>query len=120
MTNPERRAALEEVGYTVFPQVYSQDLVARLRVAIDEKALKRPDALASYKANPFQGIFSISQIGPIGGRIDPAIPELLAWGGACPLKQSPLLFYCQSPLYETNTCRGWSRCTGGSQRLRDH
>lgn len=51
----------------------------RLRVAIDEKALKRPDALASYDANPFQGIFSIAQIGPVGGRIDPVIPELLAW-----------------------------------------
>ena len=84
MTDPQRRAELEEVGYSVFPQVYTQDLVARLRVAIDEKALKRPDALASYEANPFQGIFSISQIGPLGGRVDPVIPELLAWGGAPP------------------------------------
>ena len=36
------------------------------------------------EANPFQGIFSISQIGPLGGRVDPVIPELLAWGGASP------------------------------------
>ena len=77
-----RRDELEELGYTVFPQVYPQDLVERLRVAIDETALFRPDAVASYEANPFQGIFSIANIGPVGGHIDPAIPELLSWGGA--------------------------------------
>ena len=59
-----RRDELEELGYTVFPQVYPQDLVERLRVAIDETALFRPDAVASYEANPFQGIFSIANIGP--------------------------------------------------------
>ena len=77
-----RRDELEEVGYTVFESVYPLELVERLRVAIDETALLRPDAVASYKANPFQGIFSIANIGPVGGRIDPAIPELLSWGGA--------------------------------------
>ena len=80
--DPQRRAELEDIGFTVFHSVYSRDLVQRLRVAIDEQALKRPGAVASYEANPFQGIFSISQIGPIGGRIDPVIPELLAWDGA--------------------------------------
>jgi hypothetical protein len=77
-----RRDELETRGYTVFPSVYPSTLVERLRVAIDEKALQRPDALASYEANPFQGIFALSNIGPIGGRIDPAVPELLSWAGA--------------------------------------
>ena len=77
-----RRDELETRGYTVFPSVYPSTLVERLRVAIDEKALQRPDALASYEANPFQGIFSIANIGPAGGRVDPVIPELLASTGA--------------------------------------
>lgn len=80
--NQRRRDDLEQQGYTVFPGVYPPELVGRLRVAIDEKALQRPDALASYEANPYQGIFPLSNIGPIGGRIDPAVPELLAWHGA--------------------------------------
>jgi hypothetical protein len=49
-----RRDELEELGYTVFGSVYPPGLVERLRVAIDETALLRPDALASYEANPFQ------------------------------------------------------------------
>ena len=49
-----RRDELEELGYTVFGSVYPPGLVERLRFAIDETALLRPDALASYEANPFQ------------------------------------------------------------------
>ena len=111
MTDPQRRAELEEVGYSVFPQVYTQDLVARLRVAIDEKALKRPDALASYEANTFQGIFSISQIGPLGGRVDPVIPELLAWGGASPPSVCPLVSVSASKSRPRSTCIAWHAVT---------
>eukprot|EP01050_Picozoa_sp_SAG11_P004659 SAG11_NODE_303_length_11000_cov_7.979635_1_plen_330_part_00 len=67
---------LEQEGYVVFPQVYSPGLVDELRQAVDGTALQSKSAREAFEANPFQGIYSLSDIA------DPAIPRLLAWDPA--------------------------------------
>ena len=53
------------------------ELVAEIKHAIDDVALQKPDALAAFDRNPFQGIYSLTSIEPEEeGRV---IPKMLGW-----------------------------------------
>ena len=53
------------------------ELVAEIKHAIDDVALQKPDALAAFDRNPFQGIYSLTSIEPEeDARV---IPKMLGW-----------------------------------------